>query len=195
MSELLLHTIIDKLNMESQVVETIRERLETLPDNTESLNELNTQLNSIEKTIQKISFPEKEVNQLSFDLNRATSIFQQPLKNEVLHHHHVPKLLWITAGLFLIICLVCSGWYTTHNKLENYIAGDTKYRYLKLDSNKNLQKLLLFTDSLYFFNPQMREDVILIEEENKERSELQEQADEKQKEVDALRLKAKKQKR
>lgn len=190
MSELLLHTIIDKLNIESQVVETIRERLETLPDNNESLNGLSTQLNSIEKTIQKISFPEKEVHQLSFDLNRATSILQQTVKNEVVHHHDVPKLLWITASLFLMLCLVCSGWYATHDKLENYIAGDTKYRYLKLDSNKSLQKLLFFTDSLYYLNPKMRDDVIRIEEENQARAELRQQADEKQKEADALRLKA-----
>ncbi len=36
----------------------------------------------------------------------------------------------------------------------------------------------------------MRDDVIRIEEDNKERLELQQEADEKQKEADALRLKA-----
>ena len=122
MSELLLNTIIDKLNMESQVMGTIRERVEALQDNTESLNGLQTQLTSIDNNIKKIALPEKEVKQLSFDLNRATSILQQPVKNEVVHQHHIPKLLWITASLFLILCLVCSGWYTTHDKLQNYIA-------------------------------------------------------------------------
>ncbi len=78
----------------------------------------------------------------------------------------------------------------THVQLENYIAGDTKYRYLKLDTNKGLQKLLFITDTLYFVNPKMREDVIKIEEENQQRTELQQQADEKQKEADALKFKA-----
>ncbi len=195
MSELLLNTIIDKLNMESQVMGTIRERVETLQDNTESLNGLQTQLTSIDNNIKKIVFPEKEVRQLSFDLNRATSILQQPVKNEVVHQHHIPKLLWITAGLFLILCLVCSGWYTTHDKLQNYIANDTKYRYLKLDEDKVLHKILLMTDSIYDLDPKMRDDVIRTENENVARAELQKQAGEKQKEADALRQKAVKRKK
>lgn len=121
MSELLLNTIIDKLNIESQDIETIKERAETFLVNTETLKGLQTQLNTVEKNIQKMSFPEKEVCQLSFDLSRATSILQQPIKNEVIHHHHVPKLAGITVGLFLILMLICSGWYMTSIKLDNYI--------------------------------------------------------------------------
>ncbi len=190
MSELLLNTIIEKLSMQSMDIDAIRGKIENLPENLNVLKDLHTQLSSVENTIQKISFPEKEVKQLSFDLNRATSILQQPLKSEVAHYHHVPKLSWITAGLFLILCIVCSGWYTTQSELENYIAGDTKYRYLKLDNDKTLQRLLFITDSLYHLNPKMRDDVIRIEEDNKQTMELQQQADEKQKEVDALRVKA-----
>ena len=190
MSELLLNTIIDKLSMQSMDIDAIKEKIETLPGNLDVLKDLRTQLSSVENTIQKISFPEKEIRQLSIDLNRATSILHQPLKNEVVNHHHVPKLVWITAGLFLILCLVCSGWYLTNSKLENYIASDTKYRYLKLDTDNVLQKLLLITDSLYFQNPKMRDDVIEIEEDNNERTELQQEAEEKQKEADALKVKA-----
>lgn len=195
MSELLLNTIIDKLTMESQVVNAIREKVETLPDNTEALKDLNTQLASIQKNIGQMSFPETDFRQLSLDLNRSISILQQPVKNEVIHHHHISKLIWITTGLFLMLCLICSSWYITHDKLKNYIAADTKYRYLNLDSDTNLQKLLHFTDSLYNSNSKMRDDVIRIEEENKETAELQKQADEKQKEADALRLKADQQKK
>ena len=190
MSELLLNTIVEKLSMQSMDVDAIRERIENLPANLDVIKDLQAQLTSVEKTIQKISFPEKELKQLAFDLNRAILILQQPVKKEVVHHHHVPNLVWVTAGLFLILCIVCSGWYTTHDKLENYIAGDTKYRYLKLDTEKTLQKILLFTDSLYFQNPKMRDDIIEIEEENKQRTELQQEADEKQKEADALKVKA-----
>ena len=195
MSELLLNTIIDKLNMESQVMGIIRERVEALPDNGEALKGLQTQLTSIDNNIKKIAFPEKEVRQLSFDLNRATSILQQPVKNEVVHQHHIPKLLWITAGLFLMLCLVCSGWYSTHDQLQNYIASDTKYRYLKLDDNTALHKILLMTDSVYDLDPKMRDDVIRTEQENVARAELQEKAEVKQKEANTLRQKAVKRKR
>ncbi len=47
---------------------------------------------------------------------------------------------------------------------------------------------------MYYSNPKMRVEVINIEEENKERKELQQQADKKQKEADALRWKPKHQK-
>ncbi len=190
MSELLLNTIIDKLSMQSMDINAIREKVENLPVNLDVIKDLQTQLSLVENTIQKMPFPEKEVKQLSFDLNRVISILQQPVKNEVVNHHHVPKLIYITAGLLLLLCIICSGWYTTHDKLQNYIAGDTKYRYLKLDTDRTLQGLLFFTDSFYNIHPKMRDDVIATEKENEERTELQQQADEKQKEADALRLKA-----
>ncbi len=190
MSELLLNTIIEKLSMQSMDVDAIRDKTESLQENLNVLKDLQSQLKSVEKTIQKISFPEKEVKQLSFDLNRTTLILQQPLKNEVIHHHHVPKLVGITATMFLLLCIVCSGWYAAHDKLQNYIANDTKFRYLKLDTDHVLQKLLLMTDSLYIQNPKMRADVISMEELNNKRIELHLQADEKQKEADELKAKA-----
>lgn len=118
--------------MQSINVDAIQEKIECLPENLNALKDLHTQLSSVENIIQKISIPEKEVKELSLDLNRLTSILKQPVKNEVINHHHVPKLVWITASLFVIVCIVCSGWYATHDNLQNYIAGDTKYRYLKL---------------------------------------------------------------
>jgi hypothetical protein len=165
MSDLLLNTIIDKLNSQAQTIDRLKENVESLPDKFEKVNDIAKQINSVKDNIQKMSFPEKEIHQLSLGLNQAITIFQRPQKNEVVNHHHVPKLIWITAGLFIVLCLVCSGWYVTNDKLENFVANDTKYRYLKLNSNPALQKLLSITDSMYDLIPGMRDSVMAIEEE------------------------------
>ena len=82
------------------------------------------------------------------------------------HHHHIHKLIWITSGLFLAYSLVCSGWYNTGNKLDDYVANDTKYRYLRLDTaQKGLQLHLDHVDSLYNTQSDMRKTVLETQEE------------------------------
>ena len=56
--------------------------------------------------------------------------------------------------------------YITAGKLNNFIANDTKYRQLRLDTaHKNLQLYLDHLDSLYKIQPDMREKVLETEEE------------------------------
>jgi hypothetical protein len=76
-----------------------------------------------------------------------------------MHHHHIPKLIWISAGLFIALCLVCT-------KLDGFIANDTKYRHLRLDTaHKSLQLYLDQLDSVYKAHPDFREKVLEREEE------------------------------
>ena len=113
------------------------------------------------------------------------------MKQKVVHHHHIPKLIWIAASLFLLLFFACSGWYNVTSRLNAYVANDTKYRYLKLNNNRNLQVLLNITDSLYLSEYNMRDSVIETEEKNEQKLKLLQEATEKQKEADELRKKAK----
>lgn len=55
------------------------------------------------------------------------------------------------------------------NKLDGYLANDTKYRRLKSDTTqKGLQLYLYRLDSLYDFQPDMRKVVLEIEEEHRQ---------------------------
>ena len=74
--------------------------------------------------------------------------------------------------------------------MAEYIANDTKYRYLKLNRNKNLQQMLTYSDSLYRAVKGMRDSVINREEENERRLQLLQEAADKQKEADELKKKA-----
>ncbi|MEO5683201.1 MAG: hypothetical protein ABIQ88_11210 [Chitinophagaceae bacterium] len=74
---------------------------------------------------------------------------------------------WKLGGFFLILCLICTGWYNTADKLDNYIANDTKWRYLKLDTvRKSFLIYLLSIDSFYNSNADLRKTVLAQEEQN-----------------------------
>ena len=42
--------------------------------------------------------------------------------------YYVPKIIYISGGLFTLLSLVLAGWYMTAKKLDEYKANDTKYR-------------------------------------------------------------------
>ncbi len=57
----------------------------------------------------------------------------------------------------------------TESKLDRYIANDTKYRQLRLDTSiRSLQHYLDRIDSMYDARPDMRRDVLETEERNRE---------------------------
>ncbi len=106
-------------------------------------------------------FPIEKLQSLSSRLDTVMSLLREPVENKVLHHHHVPKIIWITAGLFITLALISSGWYITANKLDSFIGNDTKYRQLRLDTSKQgLQIYLDKIDSLYVTRPDMRKIVL-----------------------------------
>lgn len=111
------------------------------------------------------------------------------MKQEMIHHHHITKAIWIAAALFLIVCLLSTALYITTDKLKLYKANDSKYRYLKLEANPGLYKWLGIIDSLYIVNPKMRDAVIAKEEQNQRNFEMMQQALQMEKEAKELKQK------
>ena len=72
----------------------------------------------------------------------------------------------------MIVCLISTGWYTTHENLEMYKANDTKYRYVKLYAWPSLKRWLGQVDSAYIVDGNMRNAVIAREEENQRKFEM-----------------------
>ncbi len=90
----------------------------------------------------------------------------------------MPKIILISAGLFITLALVSSGWYMTSSKLDGYIANDTKYRQLRLDTSiRSLQHYLDRIDSMYDARPDMRKIVLETEEKNRKNFERLEKAE------------------
>lgn len=131
---------------------------------------------------------------LSANLKADIEARKQPV--EVKHHHYVPWAICIAAGLFLLLALVCTRWYMTAENLQQYKAADTKYRYLKLQTNEFLQQSLNNADSLYKKDAGgMRNEVEQKEVAIRLSFELDRQAQDKEEDAKLLREKAAKTKR
>ena len=129
-----------------------------------------------------------EFKELIGQIEKSSITIQKGISQKIIHHHYISKITWIAAGLFIALALAISGWFITSDKLDGYIANDTKYRYLKLDTaNLYLQKLLYRADSLLHKNVSMRQAVINMEEEYHDNFELLQKANHMNAEADNLK--------
>jgi hypothetical protein len=155
------------------VVENLKANISDILENQRSISSKNdSEIKSIINEFQKvrdhlmsISFPEKSINDLSARISSNSLLLKHPVEARILHQHHFPKISWIAAGLWVVLSLSIAGLYVTNSKLNAYIANDTKFRHLRLDTaNKRLQIALEREDSLYYSNPDFRKIVIKTEE-------------------------------
>lgn len=191
MSEILLKTIVEKSNTQEKKIAEMQGTLKNVPGHAEEIQHIKKEMGELKTTVKNISFPTEAMQDLSNRLTESTRLLRQPVINKVLHHHYVPKIIWIAAGLFIALSLACLGWYMTADKLSEFKANDTKYRYLKLNNNQSLRQLLYITDSLYRVDRNLRESVRQREETIREQFELQQRIVEKEKEVSRLKEKMK----
>jgi len=191
MSEELIHSVIDQVDAHEKKISELNKKTAQIPEYTERLKEFDSSVNTLRGDIKNLQFPEKEIQQLSDKLETGLQIFRQPVKQEITHHHHAPKVLWATGILFLIVCLVSTGWYQTINKLDLYKASDTKYRYLRLGAEKGLSEWLRIIDKREREDATLRDKIIAKEEENQAKLETLQKATEMEKEARELRQQVK----
>ena len=182
--EVFMEITSNKISKQEKRFEILEEQLKDLADNKAMLTEAIKSIELWKKEITKSMVPVEVFEHFSSRLNKNSQLLEQAAKNKVQHHHHIPKLIWITAGLFISVALVLSGWYATTQKANEYIANDSRYRYLKLDTTHYLQSYLYRVDSLYKTMPDMRKHV--FEEEQRLRENF-----EKLQKAEQLRVEAK----
>jgi len=190
MSEALLSSMIDKLDANERKMDELIERLKHTPDYTTALDQIENKVGAVFNAVQNFSLDKKGMEELSQKLSTNIELMKRPGRQEIVHHHHATKTIWIAAALFLTVCLEAVALYVTINNLYAYKANDTKYRYLKLQDNSALNKLLTFTDSLYQINGTMRDSVIRREEQNQRNLEILRRAIQLEKEAKELKKKA-----
>ena len=154
-----------KVEGQDKKIAAIEEKMKDMPANNELLRKLLDSVEILRSDLGSVSLLPGKINNFSNRLDLATDLLRQPAINKVIHHHHIPKLIWISVGLFITLCLVCSGWYVTSTKLDGFVASDTKYRQLLLDTaHRSLQLYLNQLDSLYEMQPDLRKRVLETEE-------------------------------
>lgn len=176
MNEVLLASLIDKVDAQDRKIEDVNKKTDQISSFDEVLNQVKKGVEGVRSDVKKISFPEKQMLELSRRLVTCIELLKRPVEQKIIHQQHVPKTIWIAAALFLVLCFTSTGWFTTYNNLELYKASDTKYRYLKLKCSGGLSKWLSFIDSLDRADPKMREFVIAKEEQNERDFEIKQKA-------------------
>ena len=99
----------------------LEEELKESSDTSELLQGIINRVDELKTTVASNQLPTAKLQEFSSRLSLLFTLLQQPLERKVLHHYHIPKLLWVSVGLFLAVCLVSSGWFMTASKLD----GDT----------------------------------------------------------------------
>lgn len=195
MSELLMQTIVDKLNEMEKGMLQLKEQMPQVPNYSGQLTGITQSLARAQENIAQLplqlKFPTEAVHTLTQHLEVNNDLLRRPPKREVQHHHHITTGIIISGVLGLLLAL-CACWiYNLYERQDNYKANDIKYRLLKLKENPALQALLYETDSLYRKDGKaVTESVITQEADRQRRMELQEQAVQKEREAKQLREQA-----
>jgi hypothetical protein len=165
-SAVFMEVVSKKQEQQEKKLAALEEKMSSQADTGELLQKISTILEGIQADMKSRLIPQEKLQHLTSRLDTVLFRFSQPLKTNVKHHHHFSQLIWITMGLFLILCLTGSGWYLAAGQLKNYVGNDTKYRWIRLDTvQRNLQMYLDTIDSLYNSDPEMRKKVLETEEE------------------------------
>jgi len=118
-----------------------------------------------------------------------------PRTDNLIHHHHLSKVIFIVIVLVIVLAVLGMGWYNTADSLKKYKEADTKYRFLKLQESRSIQQLLITTDSLYYRIPALRDSVLRQEQLKNDRLQMLRLATEQEQSARELRKKASKRNR
>jgi hypothetical protein len=193
MNDVLLNSVIEKVNAQETTIKEMQDVMQKVAGQPDEIEILQKEVVRLGTILKDVSFPTKEMSNLSEKMTGLYTQLKQPVQTKVEnnHHHHFPKVIWFTITLVIGLGVVSAGWYTTASDTDQYKANDTKYRYLKLYGNKSLLQSLNITDSVYQVDPKMRNSVIQKEEENQRIFELNQKASNMKKEAEELRKKSK----
>jgi len=181
----------NRVEKQEEKIVDLEKKVNSIPDNSQAISVVIKEIGEVKRMVSGVSIPRKDLHLLNTSLNTTIGYLSQPMASKVEHHHHFPRILIICAILFVVICIVITGWVFTYQNLGQYKENDTKYRFLKIQSNKPLQNFLFETDSLYNARPNFRGEVIWQEDSILDRFKRIQEIDAKEKEVKDLKKKLK----
>lgn len=174
---------VQQQETEVKELKSLVSQMGNLNGNAESLS---ADLKEVAALMKKVQADKQPLSQQIIRLNHQLS---QPVTHK--HHHHVHKLIWITAGLFIGLTITLAGWYNTGQHLTEFRGSDTKLRYLRLQQDKTILKWVHVADSLHLAGPGRLRDSVQMEEATRQRrQDLLEEAARKEADVKALRRRA-----
>jgi uncharacterized phage infection (PIP) family protein YhgE len=184
--------MLSKIDQQEKKIENLEERVQQLADPTPQLEQIVSGIESLKSGLNNNSKTDLRIASIAMQIEAVDNKIIDLGTIKMKHHHYVPKLFWVALGLFMGTGILASGWFTTYQKLDDFIMNDTKYRAIKLDTAlKSLQRHLDQVDASYKSNPQMREQVLGKEEEYRRNFERRGRAERLRKEAEELEQEAK----
>jgi hypothetical protein len=165
-SHAFMEVAINKMGKQDKRIENIEAFIKKQTDNNAEIKQLVATIGSLKENVHNAGLSVKKMSALSMQIDILLDKLNTAPVQKVEHHHHLPKIIWAAAILMITLCTVCAGWFNTGKKLNSFIANDTKYRAIRLDTaHKSLQQYLDHIDSAYIKSPDMRKTVIQKEKE------------------------------
>ena len=188
----IIETLASKVDEQEKLLQELDEKVTAIPDNSGKIAEI---WKEMQNTFLQHSLPKEEVVMLTAALSQNIRIMKTPRTDNLIHHHHLSKVIFIVIVLVIVLAVLGMGWYNTADSLKKYKEADTKYRFLKLQESRSIQQLLITTDSLYYRIPALRDSVLRQEQLKNDRLQMLRLATEQEQSARELRKKASKRNR
>jgi len=165
-SDAFVEVAINKMEKQDKKIQQIEALLQKQIEHNAEIKQMANTLEYVKDHLLKETVDENKISMLNLQMDKLISKLNTAPIHEVVHHHHIQKIIWGTILLAIILCMVCAGWFYSARKLDGFIANDTKYRALKLDTAIHpLQQYLERLDSIYAANADLRDNVLQKEQE------------------------------
>lgn len=170
MSEVLLQTIVEKL--ESIEIALLKGNPdEDLAMQKALLQEIRSLQAETAKLPLQMKLSAEKMSELLKGISALNYELEPPKSEHIKHSHHLHKGIWIAVGLFIISLSFLFAWINCISTKKTFEANDIKYRFLKVNGNSPLLKLLYQTDSLYNLNNDSFTIQVVAKEQNFAREE------------------------
>jgi hypothetical protein len=157
MSEIVLKTIVEKLETLENAIKELKEKINGVTDYSADFKKLQGDYREIKMVIAsippQISIPADEIKDCSRVVVGLTTQLKQPLKQIVKHIHYASKPLFLCSILFSVIIGLCMLVSYELDIVSSEKENDIKYRAINLSIDNNLTRAIGVADSLYFENP------------------------------------------
>lgn len=193
MDEIILKSLREAAELQETRINELEEQMRDIENVGAKLDGFLEQYKTIDGSIRLFSSRmaglEGELQRVRVDARGLRQQLGAPLRQE--HHHHFPKILLATIGLFFALSAALGGWFHTSRHAADYKMADVKLRFLRLQSEKPLLRWLLHVDSLATVKPDSLHEVVSREEAaRRQKLELLETAIRKEEEARELRSRA-----
>ncbi len=155
----LMETAVRKLENQYTEMKALTEKLKDTPEMYSLLEGQGKTLAALDGKLDAATKLELRMKEYSGRMDAVVAVLGQPVQNTTVHHHHFPKIFYLTLALYLTVGFMGIGWIQTAHKLDSYRENDTKYRYLSFLNDRRLLSTLSTVDSLFRADPALTDSV------------------------------------